>query len=98
MTRQERFEMRLYADRPHAGTAAAVRNAECLVQVEMAEIGAVCAGPGEAPLRIQVGAVEINLPAMAMHDVADLANMLLEHAVGRGVGDHDSREMFRMLR
>src|SRR3984957_7183581 len=98
MTRQERFEMSLHADRPHAGTAAAVRNAECLVQVEASASGALFAGPGDAHLRIKVGAVEINLPAMAMHDVADLANMLLEHAVGRGIGDHDSREMFRMLR
>ncbi len=55
-------------------------------------------GRGEAHLRVQVGAVEIDLSAMAMHDVADLANMLLEHAVGGGIGDHDSGEILRMLR
>src|SRR3954469_8456098 len=86
--------MRLDPDRPHAGAAAAMRNAERLVQVEMADIGAVIAGPREAYLRIEVGAVQIDLPAMAMHDIADIAHMLLEHAMRRGIGDHDRREIF----
>src|SRR6185312_12485278 len=88
MARQEWRQMRLDADRSHARPAAAMRNAERLVQVEMADVGAVVAGPGQADLRVHVGAVEINLAAMVMHDVADLANMLLEHAVRRGIGDH----------
>ena len=90
--------MRLDADRSHAGTAAAMRNAEGLVQVEMADIGAVVAGPRQPDLRVQVGAVEIDLSAMAMHDVADLADVLLEHAVGGGIGDHDRGEIARVLR
>src|ERR1700674_2959189 len=90
--------MCLDADRSHAGAAAAMRNAERLVQIEMADIGAVIAGPRQPDLRIHVGAVEIDLAAMAMHDVADLADMLLEHAMGRGVGDHDSGELVRMTR
>ena len=90
--------MRLDADRSHAGAAAAMRNAERLVQIEMADIGAVIAGPRQPDLRIHVGAVEIDLSAMAMHDVADLANVLLEHAMGGGIGDHDGGEIVRMLR
>jgi hypothetical protein len=35
---------------------------------------------------------------MLMHDVADLADMLLEHAVGRGIGDHQRGEPIGMLR
>src|SRR4051812_9484643 len=97
MTGEERFEMRLDADRAHAGAAAAMRDAERLVQIEMADIGAVIAGPAEADLRIEVGAVEIDLAAMAVHDVADLANVLLENAVGRGIGDHHRGEVVRML-
>ena len=89
--------MRLDADRPHARAAAAMRDAEGLVQVEMADIGAVIAGPRQADLRVQVGAVEIDLSAMAVHDVADLADVLLEHAVRRGIGDHDGGEVLRML-
>ena len=94
MTRQERRQMRLDADRPHARAAAAMRNAERLVQIEMADIGAVIAGPRQPDLRIHVGAVEIDLSAMAVDDVADLADVLLEHAMGRGIGDHDRREVF----
>jgi len=45
----------------------------------------VVGGARKPHLRIHVGAVEIDLPAMAMHDVADLADMFLEHAVGRGI-------------
>ena len=38
--RQERSKMRLDADRPHARAAAAMRDAEGLVQIEMADVGA----------------------------------------------------------
>ena len=98
MAGQERYEVRFHADRAHAGSAAAVRNAEGLVQVEVADVGAVVAGPRQADLRIHVGAVEIDLTAMAMHDVADFADVLLEHAVRRGIGDHDRREPIGVLR
>ena len=98
VARQERRQMRFDADRPHSRAAAAMRNAERLVQVEMADIGAVIAGPRQPDLRVHVGAVEIDLSAMAMHDVADLADVLLEHPVGGGIGDHHGGEIFRMLR
>ena len=88
--------MRPDADRSHARTTAAMRNAEGLVQVEMADIGAVIAGPRQANLRIQIGAVEIDLPAMAVHDVADLADMFLEYAMSRRIGDHHRGEVLRM--
>ena len=90
--------MRLDADRSHAGTAAAMRNTERLVQVEMADVGAVIAGPRQPELRVHVGAVEIDLSAVAVHDIANLAYMLLEHAVGRGIGDHDRGEIVGVLR
>src|ERR1700731_3671919 len=88
--------MRLDADRPHAGAAAAMRNAERLVQVEMADIGAVIARSRQPDLRIHIGAVEIDLSAMAVHDVADLADVLLEYTMGGGIGDHDGGELVRM--
>src|SRR6185437_12049323 len=96
MTREEGREMLAHPDRSHAGAAAAMRDAEGLVQIEMADIGAVIAGPRQPDLRIQVGAVEIDLSAMAMDDVADLANLLFEHAMGRGISDHDRRKRLRM--
>ena len=59
------------ADRSHAGPAAAMRDAESLVQIEMADVGAVVAGPAEPDLRVQIGAVEINLSAVGVHDLAN---------------------------
>src|SRR5438093_9347272 len=97
MTWQIGREMRFDADRSHARAAAAVRDAERLVQIEMRDIGAVIAGPRQTDLRVHVGAVEIDLAAMAMNDLADLADVLLEHTMRRGIGDHDGGEIFRML-
>ena len=57
--------MRLDADRPHAGPAAAMRDAEGLVQVEVADVSADVPGPREADQCIHVGAVEVDLAAVA---------------------------------
>ena len=73
--------MRRDADRPHARAAAAVRNAEGLVQVEVADVGAEVARAAQADLRVHVGAVHIDLAAVRVDDLADLADVLLEHAV-----------------
>ncbi len=78
---QERREMRRDADRAHARTAAAVRDAEGLVQVEVADVGADIARAAEADLRVHVGAVHVDLPAMLVHDAADLPDAGLEDAV-----------------
>jgi hypothetical protein len=50
--------MRAHADRAHARAAAAVRDAEGLVQVEVGDVGAEIPGRGEADQRVQVGAVQ----------------------------------------
>ena len=88
MAGQEGRQMRLDPDRAHARAAAAVRDAEGLVQVQVADIAADLAGLGEADHRVQVGAVDIDLPAVFVGDLADLAHGFLEDAVGRGIGDH----------
>jgi hypothetical protein len=58
---QEGRQVGLHADGAHARAAAAVRDAEGLVQVEVAHVGADDAGGGEAHLRIHVGAVHVHL-------------------------------------
>lgn len=88
MAGKEGSKMRLDADRPHARTTAAMRNAEGLVQVEVRNIRTDIAGTGETDHGVHVGAVEIDLTAMLVGDLADLANRLLEHAVGGRIGDH----------
>ena len=89
--------MRGDRDRAHAGAAAAVRDAEGLVQVQVADVGADVGGPREADLRVHVRAVHVDLAAVLVDDAADLADRLLEDAVGRGVGDHERAEGRRVL-
>jgi hypothetical protein len=93
MPGEERREMSLHRHRPDAGSPAAVRDAEGLVQVQMRNVGAEPAGRRAAEQRVEVRAVEVHLPAVLVDDLADLADVRLEHAVGRRVGDHDRREI-----
>ena len=86
--------MRRDADRADAGAAAAVRDAKGFVQVEMANIGADIAGPAETDLCVHVRAVHVNLAAVLVHDVADLADGGFENAVGGGVRHHERRQIF----
>ena len=97
MVRQMRREMRRHADRPDAGSAAAMRDAERLVQVEMADIGADRRGAGQPDLRVEVGAVHVDLAAARVDDLADLADRRLEHAVRLGIGHHQRRQIAGML-
>ena len=48
-------------------------------------------GPGDADERVEVGAVDVHLAAVLVHEVADVGDALLEHAVGGRVGDHRAR-------
>ena len=78
---QERREVRRHADRPHARTAAAVGDAEGLVEVQVADVGADVARAAEPDLGVHVGAVHVHLPAVLVHDPADLPDRSLEDAV-----------------
>src|SRR5262249_36031939 len=93
MARQMRLKMRFGADRADAGAAAAMRNAERLVKVHVANIGADVARAGEADEGVQVGAVEIDLPAMLVHDGTDVLGSFLEHAMRGRVGEHQGRKI-----
>ncbi len=80
--------MRLYPDWPHAGAAAAMWNGKCLVQIQMADIAANLAGFDQPDHGVQIGPVNINLPAVIMGDLADRAHGFLKHPMCGGVGDH----------
>jgi hypothetical protein len=86
------------ADGAHAGAAAAVGDAEGFVQVEMADVGADVAGAAEADLGVHVGAVHVDLAAVAW-TISQMSD-LLEDAVGAGIGDHQGGEIdfFVLLR
>ena len=63
--RQERCQVRLHRARTHARAAAAMRDAEGLVQVEVGDIRTPLAGPGQADQGIHVGAVGVDLAPWA---------------------------------
>ncbi len=85
------------ADGAHAGAAAAVRDAEGFVEVEMADIRADVAGAAEADLGVEVRAVHVHLAAVGVDDLADFPDAGLEDAVGRGIGDHEAAEIIRVF-
>ncbi len=89
--------MRLDADWTHAGATTTMRNAEGLVQIEVADVGADITRTGKPDHGVHVGTVQIDLSAMLVHDVADFANRFFKHAVGGRIGDHAAREVFRIL-
>jgi hypothetical protein len=74
---------------PTPGPAAAVRDAERLVQVQVRDVAAEGARRGDADEGVHVGAVDVHAPAVPVDDGAELLHPRLEHAVGGGVGDHD---------
>ena len=84
--------MSAHRHRPDTRATTAVRNAERFVQIEMTHVGAEVPGFREPDEGVQVGAVDIDLATMTMHDIADLTDGSLEHTVSRGIGDHQCRE------
>src|SRR5438128_12008849 len=85
-----------YADRPNTRAAAAVRNAESFMQIQMANIGAVIARTAKTALRVHVSAVHVNLAAVFMYDLANLANGRLENPVRARIRHHQRGEVARM--
>jgi hypothetical protein len=96
--RQELGEVCCHPDRSHPGTSSTVRDAKRFVQVHVTDVRAHVGGPAKTDLRIQVGAVQVNLPAVLVHDGADSFDFLLEDPVGGRVGHHERREPLRMRR
>ena len=88
--------MRLDADRPHARPATAVGDAKGLVQIHVRHVGTELRRLRQTHQRIQVGTIHVHLAAVLMNDIADLANPLFVHPMGRGVGDHQAGQVLRM--
>ena len=97
VVREVRAQVRAHRHRADARAAAAVRDAERLVQVQVRDVGAEAARLGEADERVHVRAVDVHLAAGLVHQVADLADGRLVHAVRRGVRDHQRRDALAVL-
>ncbi len=87
-----------HTDGTDAGTAAAVRDAEGLVQVQVGDVAAEVTRLGQADESVEVGPVDVHLTAGVMHLGTDVGDMLLEDAVGGRVGDHEHSELVAVLR
>ncbi|CAG7456097.1 hypothetical protein PICSAR144_03483 [Mycobacterium avium subsp. paratuberculosis] len=92
MPGQERRQVRAHRHRPHPRPAAAVRDAERLVQVQVADVAAELARPGQPDQRVEVGAVDVHLAARVVDGRADLGDVVLVDAVRGRVGDHQRRQ------
>ncbi len=86
--RQKRLQPGVDRHRTRAGTAAAVRSGEGLVQVHVHHVEAHVAGSGLAENGVEVGAVVVEQAAGRMDDGGDFGDVPLEHAQRRGIGQH----------
>jgi hypothetical protein len=67
------------------------------VQVQVAHVRSVVARAAQPDLRVHVGPIEIDEPAIVMDDLADLPHPLLEHTVRRRVRQHQRAELVLVL-
>ncbi len=88
MGRKKRNEVLSNSDRSHAGSAPAMGNAECLVEVQVADIGADLAWTRQPDLGIHVRTVHIDLSAMLVNRTTDIPNRLFEYTVRAWVRHH----------
>ena len=95
--RHKRCEVFFHTNRPHARSAAAVRNTEGFVQVKVRNIRADKARCGHADLCVHVRAVQIDLAAEFMNDITDFAHTLFIHPVGGRIGDHHTGQILTVL-
>ncbi len=82
-----------HADGTNARPAATGGDAKRLVQVQMAYVRPHVRGPANADLRVHVGAIHIDLPAVRVNRLANVLDGFLEHAVRGRIGDHEGGQL-----
>jgi hypothetical protein len=97
VSRQKRHQVLGHADGTNARSTTAVRDAEGLVQVQMADIGTDEPRRRQPHLGIEVGAVHVDLPTGLMDQGTDVLDGRLEHAMGARIGDHQARQRVAVL-
>ncbi len=80
--------MRGHAHRTGTRSAAAVRDGEGLVQVEVHEVEAQVAGADDAEQGVQVGAIAVHQAAAVVDQLDDLFDVLVEETERVRVGQH----------
>ena len=97
MAGQVRHEVSDHADRADPWPAAAMGNAEGLMQIEVADITAEVARFGGADQGVHVRAVDVDPAAVLVDDFAELFDFSLKDAVGAWVGDHHCGQLIAEL-
>ena len=88
--RQERQQRLAHGDGSGAGTAGAVRPGERLVDVVVHHVHAEVAGPRDAEDGVHIGAVEVDQGALAMYQIGNLRDLVIEDAERIWVGNHEN--------
>ena len=81
MPGQIALELLRHTDWPHARPTAAVGNAERLVQIQVTDIRAEFRKLAQAYECVHVGAIQIDLTAVFVHEAADLLDRSFKNAV-----------------
>ena len=95
---QVRHEADGNADRAGAGTAAAVRRGERLVQVHVHHVESDVAGADASDDGVEVRAVAVAEAARLVHELADLGHVRVEEAERVRTRQHDARHFGRQHR
>ena len=97
MTWQIRHQIFHHANRTDTRAAAAVRDAESFVQIEVAHIAAKFSWGRHTHQGIHVGAVHVHAAAMLMHQLTKRFDLRFKHPVRAGVSDHDGSQVGTVL-
>lgn len=97
MARQEFGQMLRDADRSDARAAAAVRDGERLVQVQVANVGTNRTGVCQAYLCIHICTVHIYLCTTIVDDAADFDNFSFKNTVCGRIGNHQCGKILFIL-
>ena len=89
--------MLLNANRTDTRAASTVGNTECLVQVQMADIGSQSTRGSKANLCVHVGAVHVDLAAVVVDLLADVDDIRFEHTESAWVGNHNGCQLIFVL-
>mmetsp|Transcript_69105 Transcript_69105/g.205648 ORF Transcript_69105/g.205648 Transcript_69105/m.205648 type:complete len:393 (-) Transcript_69105:2027-3205(-) len=93
VVRQVRGQVLAHADGAEARATAAMRDAEGLVEVKVADIRTDHSRRGQAELCIHVGPVHVNLATIVMDYLANLLDVVLEEGTCGRVRDHEGRQV-----
>ena len=76
------------SDGAHTRSTSTVRNSECLVQIEMADVSSKVSRRSKANLGVHVGAIHVHLASVLMDDFSHLLDSAFVFSGSGREGDH----------